>query len=48
MVAYAHDINLMGRSVRAAKEVFEDLNIEGEGNLVLILFSLGAAAQRGL
>jgi hypothetical protein len=29
MVAYAHGINLMGRSLKAAKEVFEDLNIEG-------------------
>ena len=48
MVAYARDINLMGRSLRAAKEVFEDLNEEGEKMLVLILFSRGAAAQRGL
>jgi hypothetical protein len=48
MVAYAHYINLMGRSLRAAKEVFEDLYKEGKKKLVVNLFSRGAAAQRGL
>jgi hypothetical protein len=47
MVAYAHDINLIGRSLIAGKEIFEDLNKERK-KLVLILFSRGAAAQRGL
>jgi hypothetical protein len=42
MVAYADDIDLMGRSLRAAKEVFEDLNTEGK-KVGLNSFSRGAA-----
>ena len=30
MVGYADDINLMGRTLRAAKEAFKDLNTEGK------------------
>jgi Reverse transcriptase (RNA-dependent DNA polymerase). len=30
MVRLADDINLMGRSLKAANEVFEDLNAEGK------------------
>jgi hypothetical protein len=47
MVAYADDINLMGRFLRAAKEAFE--NLKTEGNKVgLISFSRGAIVGYGV
>jgi hypothetical protein len=38
----------MDRSLRAAKEVFEDVNIERGKKVGLNSFSRGAVAQRGI